>query len=61
VEQMDVPTVGSLTISLGVASWPQSAVEIEAVMKAADEMLYVSKRSGRNRVSAYPREIEKVC
>ncbi len=60
VEQMVVPTVGSLTISLGVASWPQSALEIEAVMKAADEMLYVSKRSGRNRVSAYPRETDAV-
>ncbi len=53
VEEMQIPKVGRLTVSIGVANWPQSDFEIAAVMKAADEMLYASKRAGRNRVSVH--------
>jgi len=56
VEQMVVPKVGRLTVSLGVANCPQSGFEVEAVLKAADEMLYASKRGGRNRVTVDQRE-----
>lgn len=54
VQAMDIPPVGKLTISLGVANWPQSSFDIEQVLKAADEMLYASKRGGRNRVCVHP-------
>jgi diguanylate cyclase (GGDEF)-like protein len=54
VEEMKIPKVGSITVSLGVANWPQSSFDIEAVLKTADEMLYASKRGGRNRVSVRP-------
>ncbi|WP_293706353.1 sensor domain-containing diguanylate cyclase [Stenotrophomonas sp. UBA7606] len=54
VEEMKIPRVGSITVSLGVANWPQSSFDIEAVLKTADEMLYASKRGGRNRVSVRP-------
>ncbi len=43
----------SITISLGVASWPSDAMNIAAVLKCSDEMLYKAKREGRNRVEAY--------
>lgn len=56
VAEMQIGRVGTITISLGVANWPQSSFEIEAVLKAADEMLYASKRGGRNRVSVHQRE-----
>lgn len=56
VEAMKIAKVGAITISLGVANWPQSSFEVEAVLKAADEMLYASKRDGRNRVSVDQRE-----
>lgn len=42
-----------VTISGGVATWPIDGEDIETVLSRADEALYVAKRSGRNRVTAY--------
>ncbi len=41
---------GVLSISVGVASFPDDAEDHAALLRAADEALYASKRSGRNRV-----------
>lgn len=43
----------SVTCSLGVATFPQAGVDWESLFKATDEALYVSKRSGRNRVTTW--------
>jgi len=40
-----------VTISCGVASYPEHAQDPEALVRAADAALYASKRAGRNRVS----------
>lgn len=40
-----------VTISLGVASYPQQAASASDAVKAADAALYHSKKNGRNRVS----------
>jgi diguanylate cyclase (GGDEF)-like protein len=40
----------SVTISCGVASYPEDGKNSTEVMEASDEMLYVCKESGRNRV-----------
>ncbi|MCF8028634.1 MAG: diguanylate cyclase [Desulfobacteraceae bacterium] len=40
-----------VTISLGLATFPEHATEKDALIKAADNALYASKHSGKNRVS----------
>lgn len=51
VEDMEIAQVGSITISLGVAQWPQSHSDIKTVLQQADALLYTAKRAGRNRVA----------
>jgi two-component system cell cycle response regulator len=43
----------SVTCSIGVAIFPEAGGDWESLFKAADEALYVSKRSGRNRCTAW--------
>jgi diguanylate cyclase (GGDEF)-like protein len=43
---------GYLSVSAGVASYPQDGETMEALVAAADAALYESKRKGRNRVTA---------
>lgn len=47
-----IPTVGSLTISIGAACRSDDGMTPEAVLKQADEQLYRAKEGGRNRVVA---------
>jgi diguanylate cyclase (GGDEF)-like protein len=52
-----------ITISIGVAEFPQHGRTAEAVVSSADEALYEAKRKGRNRVvlaDAKPERQEKV-
>ncbi|HLK38039.1 MAG TPA: diguanylate cyclase [Polyangiaceae bacterium] len=43
----------SVTCSIGAATLPAAGRDWESLFKAADEALYVSKRSGRNRCTAW--------
>jgi diguanylate cyclase (GGDEF)-like protein len=43
----------SVTCSIGVSTFPEAGGDWEALFKAADEALYVSKRSGRNRSTVW--------
>jgi diguanylate cyclase (GGDEF)-like protein len=43
----------SVTCSVGVGTFPEAGPSWESLFKAADEALYVSKRSGRNRSTAW--------
>lgn len=53
VEGFVLPTVGQITISLGVSSWPEGSADIPTVFKQADTMLYTAKRNGRNQVQVH--------
>jgi len=44
---------GNLTISAGIACFPQDGTEADRLVAAADSALYRAKRSGRNRVTAH--------
>jgi diguanylate cyclase (GGDEF)-like protein len=41
-----------VTVSIGVATWPEDGRTAEEVLEAADQALYLAKRQGRNRVIA---------
>jgi diguanylate cyclase (GGDEF)-like protein len=43
----------SVTCSVGVATFPEAGRDWESLFKASDEALYVSKKSGRNRTTAW--------
>jgi diguanylate cyclase (GGDEF)-like protein len=45
------PTVGSLTISAGIATWA-GGMPVEQALRLADQALYQAKAGGRNRVVA---------
>jgi GAF domain-containing protein len=44
---------GRLTVSVGVAAFPKPAVDVEQLVRHADEALYAAKRAGKNRVEVY--------
>jgi len=49
---MDVQEI-KLTISLGVSSYPVHGMDSREIINKADEALYISKRTGRNRVTVW--------
>jgi diguanylate cyclase (GGDEF)-like protein len=48
-----------LTISIGLASYPEHGLSEEEVLNRADKALYFAKESGRNRTIIYNENIEK--
>jgi len=47
---LDGKAVSNLSLSLGIAMFPRDGDTREALVQAADQALYVAKRTGRNRV-----------
>nr|WP_254202677.1 GGDEF domain-containing protein [Acinetobacter sp. BY419] len=44
----EIENIGHITISIGIASWPDSSKNILEVLKIADNNLYRAKNEGRN-------------
>ncbi len=44
---------GTLTISLGVAAFPEDARDLKSLIQRADRALYQAKAQGRNRIASY--------
>jgi diguanylate cyclase (GGDEF)-like protein len=49
-------TVGTVSLSLGVAIYPEHGSTQESVLRAADEALYRAKQGGRDQVMMAERE-----
>lgn len=47
-----------VTVSIGIACFPLDAVNIEVLLERADQALYLSKNTGRNRVSLYQERLQ---
>jgi diguanylate cyclase (GGDEF)-like protein len=60
LSQKRVEAVGSVTVSIGVAACPENATSERMLYSASDGALYVSKNSGRDRVSVAPPLQEKL-
>lgn len=58
IDQFTFPLArpGQITVSLGVATFPDDADDATGLIQAADRALYVAKRQGRNRVETLGRE-----
>ena len=52
VEAMEIPSAPhlSVTVSVGVAAFPDHASELDGLLKASDRAMYDAKAKGRNRV-----------
>jgi diguanylate cyclase (GGDEF)-like protein len=50
ISSMAIPNAGQITASFGVAECPSCAQTSMDILKAADDLLYQAKGSGRNRV-----------
>ncbi|MFI5389641.1 MAG: GGDEF domain-containing protein [Candidatus Eremiobacterales bacterium] len=53
-------TTAKITISIGVAGYPQDTASRPALVKAADDALYAAKQSGRNNVKLANRLLNQV-
>ena len=42
-----------MTVSVGVAAFPDSGGDPDELVRAADKALYLAKRLGKNRVEVY--------
>ena len=51
IEEIYVPGFGQVTSSFGISTFPTHASTRDTLVVAADRALYISKNSGRNRVS----------
>ncbi len=47
---------GGLTVSIGVAAYPEDAATPQDLIRRADRMLYAAKKDGKNRVCLHPCE-----
>ncbi len=52
IERAALSGAGALSASLGVAVYPDDAVETDQLLRRADRALYVAKKLGRNRVES---------
>jgi predicted signal transduction protein with EAL and GGDEF domain len=55
IQHAEVPGVGAISASLGVAMLPDDAADADDLLRKADRALYAAKKQGRNCVGAFSR------
>lgn len=58
VKQGQVPQTHRITISIGIASFPNDSLDPIELVEMADSALYRAKREGRNRVCVYQEAVQ---
>jgi len=58
LSEMKIEDFPSITISLGIATYPYDGADPEALIKKADAAMYAAKRAGRNQVVKYSRNVK---
>jgi diguanylate cyclase (GGDEF)-like protein len=51
--------MGKVTLSLGIASYPEHGLTGQAILESADKAMYVAKEAGRNRTFIFNSDTEK--
>ena len=51
IEALELPTIGKITASFGVATYFEQTDDIDELLELADHAMYQSKHDGRNRVT----------
>ncbi len=60
ISRIEFDDIPSITISLGVATYPFDGSTLEDLIKKADAAMYAAKQAGRNRVVKYTGDIKLV-
>jgi diguanylate cyclase (GGDEF)-like protein len=58
LSQMKFDNLPSVTISLGIATFPHDGTDPEDLIRKADAAMYAAKRAGRDRVVKYSRNVK---
>lgn len=51
IESQELDTIGHITASVGVATFPEHSIKLDELLDMADQAMYKSKINGRNRVT----------
>ena len=51
IEAQELDTIGHITASVGVATFPEHSIKLDELLDMADQAMYKSKINGRNRVT----------
>ncbi len=51
IENMHLEKIGTITASIGVATYPDQSDDIDELLELTDQAMYESKRNGRNRIT----------
>ena len=51
IENQELDTIGHITASLGVATFPEHSIKVDELLDMTDQAMYKSKINGRNRVT----------